>query len=57
MGEPRDLQLNWQNQADGNHVLKITVQPEARVLNTQPALYVDSNSNEIGEIKRIYGVN
>ncbi len=51
MGEPRDLQLNWQNQADGNHVLKITVQPEARVLNTQPALYVDSNSNEIGEIK------
>ena len=51
MGEPRDLQLNWQNQADGNHVLNITVQPEARVLNTQPALYVDSNSNEIGEIK------
>lgn len=51
MGEPRDLQLNWQNQADGNQALKINVQPEASVLNTQPALYIDSNTNEIGEVK------
>lgn len=50
MGEPRELQLGWKDEKNGDKRLDIKLQPEAMALNSHPALYLDTASNEIGEI-------
>ncbi len=51
MGEPRDLQLNWVNAGNGKQRLDMKVKPDCLILKSQPALYLDSAANEVGEIK------
>ncbi len=51
MAEPRDLQLNWIDTGDGRQRLDISVRPDCLILKCQPAMYVDCESYEIGEIK------
>jgi superfamily II DNA or RNA helicase len=50
-GEPRELQIDWHKEANGDYRLAIGVQPEAMVLNTLPALYLDAPAGVIGPIQ------
>ena len=50
-GEPRDLQMDWHQEASGDRRLLIEVQPQAMVLNTLPALYIDTQAGVIGPIQ------
>ncbi|NOX93205.1 MAG: DEAD/DEAH box helicase [Gammaproteobacteria bacterium] len=50
-GEPRKLQFHWHKEKNGDRRLEINVIPEAIVLNTQPALYLDPEAGVIGPIQ------
>jgi len=49
-GSDRDLQLRWQTKNNNDRQLVIEVQPEAIILNTLPALYIDPDAGVIGSI-------
>jgi len=51
-GKPRELQLHWYKEKNGDRRLKIDVTPKAIVLNTQPALYLDTETETIGPIQK-----
>jgi len=50
-GAPRELQLNWHEEKNGDRRLDINVTPAAILLNTQPALYLDFGVGIIGSIE------
>jgi len=50
-GEPRDLQLNWQKNNNNEYQLKMNIEPQAKALNTDPALYLDIEAGYIGPLK------
>jgi len=50
-GEPRELQFHWRKEKNGDRRLEVTVIPAAIVLNTQPPLYVDPETNVIGQVQ------
>ncbi len=50
-GEARELQLHWQTDADGNERLSLDIQPTALPLRTQPPLYLDPQSGELGPLR------
>ncbi|MCF6338930.1 MAG: SNF2-related protein, partial [Gammaproteobacteria bacterium] len=51
-GKPRELQLHWHKEKNGDRRLKVDVTPKAIVLNTQPALYLDTETGTIGPIQK-----
>ncbi len=51
MGSQRDLKFSWQTNARGEQRLDVNVEPACLILRTQPALYLDEKTSEIGEIK------
>lgn len=50
-GHARPLKISWLEDGRQNKRLDIQVHPEARVLNTSPALYLDTQTNTVGEIE------
>ncbi len=50
-GEPRELQLNWRTEKNGDRYLDIQVEPQATILNVSPPLYLDIKANLIGSIE------
>ncbi len=56
-GEPRELQLNWRNDKNNDRHLQIKVQPEAKVLNTTPALYIDYSNSQAAVIGPLRGAD
>jgi len=50
-GEPRELQLYWQKEKNNQRRLVISLQPQAVILNTLPAMYVDAAAGVIGPIQ------
>ncbi|MFV2061367.1 MAG: SNF2-related protein, partial [Gammaproteobacteria bacterium] len=49
-GEPRKLDINWQKQKNGDSRLALKINPDAKILNTKPPLYIDNHTAEIGPI-------
>jgi len=49
-GEPRKLDIHWEKQKNGDSRLELNITPNAKILNTMPALYVDIQTAEIGSI-------
>ncbi|MDT8384699.1 MAG: DEAD/DEAH box helicase [Gammaproteobacteria bacterium] len=50
-GESRELRLDWQEEKHGDRRLEIGVVPQAMVLNSQPALYLDTQTGVIGPLR------
>jgi len=50
-GEARELQLDWLKEKNGDYRLTINVKPQAVVLDTLPALYIDTQVGVIGPIQ------
>ncbi len=50
-GEARELQLDWLQEKNGDYRLAINVNPQAVVLDTLPALYIDTQVGVIGPIQ------
>lgn len=51
MADSRELQLNWEDEGDGNKHLEIKLASAALPLNTTPPLYIDVVANQLGEIE------
>ncbi len=49
-GDSRPLQCQWKQDKNGNSRLDIQTQPAARLLQTEPVLYLDNLKNEIGKV-------
>lgn len=50
-GEPRQLQLHWQQESAGRRRLVLDLEPGAMPLDTMPPLYLDTGSGEVGLIE------
>lgn len=49
--EPRSLEMEWLDDKKGNKKLSLSCTPEATLLDTSPALYIDTQSHQIGELE------
>ncbi len=49
-GKPRELQQNWHCDNNGDYRLLLSVEPNATIMITDPALYHDTKDNSIGKI-------
>ncbi|MGZ8190180.1 MAG: DEAD/DEAH box helicase [Methylococcaceae bacterium] len=47
-GVNRDLHFDWQQSENGAYQLSVTIEPEAKLLFTDPPLYLDTRSGVIG---------
>jgi len=51
LDDPRPLDIKWIDDKKGNKKLQLRSIPKATLLNTSPALYLDQNSYQIGELE------
>ncbi len=49
-GEQRKLSTHWQKQGDGGVKLHLSVLPKGMLLLTEPAVYLDAESNSVGSL-------
>jgi SNF2 family DNA or RNA helicase len=48
-GEERDITLLWQ-QKDGNYKLQVQIRPDAVLIMTEPPLYIDTKTEQLGTV-------
>ncbi len=52
-GEERELNFVWQQQANKDYQLNLNIEPEALLILTAPAMYIDQQNHLLGPIKNL----